>query len=891
VAADRPALGGAVTGTIDAAFAAPAIRQVALADASGRATLTLGPSQLGEHRLDRGALTASLAGGVVDVASLEASGPLAEVSASGPVAVTREGASNLRYSVDAADLAPLASLAGQTGITGAGRVDGTLTGNLAELRTTGSLGLSNAAYGETARAVDTDVDYDVVLPDLDAARARVEATARAAMVEAGGQTIREVTASVQYADRAAAFEARLLDTQARSLDAAGTVTLPQPSGVDVRLDRLAAAAEGVAWALDGPARLHYANDRLDVDRLVLTSGAQRIEASGAVGVGDAAQAVPQDRPLTLALTEVDLAAVDRLAQTGRRLGGIVSGTARATGSLEAPVANANLTVRNGAFGDFTYQSLRATVSHDEAAAKVDARLERGAEWLSVRGTLPPLPVLRDDARRNTAPVDLHVESSTIDLGVVQAFTAAVEKVGGTLDADLHLTGTLAQPTVSGGVHVANGSFAIAGEGTPFTNIQAEVALSADRIDVKQLEVSDADGHRLQVTGGAGVSLAERRVGDVDLKLSSEDFRVLDGDFGRLSLDLDVGVRGALAALRAEGTVAVRTGRIEVDRVLETLRPAKGTVVDVAPSPAPANPTPAAATLGGPPSPPAVATAAPPEPPASAPGGGSGPGILDTLALDLRVDVPNTLILRGDGVKIGGEGMSLGNLNMTLGGEIRATKAPAASTMVVGSIHTVRGFYEFQGRRFQLSREGTVSFRGPDPTNPQLDVTATRDISGVEARVRVHGEARRPELELSSAPPLDEGDILSLIIFNRPINDLGEGEKTTLAQRAGSLVGGFVAAPVAEALRDALDVDLLEITPVSDEGGGASVSVGNQIGERVFVKVRQQFGSSETTQLVLEYELSDMLRLETNIAQGGDTSRSVGRRAERGGADLVFVVKY
>ena len=148
----------------------------------------------------------------------------------------------------------------------------------------------------------------------------------------------------------------------------------------------------------------------------------------------------------------------------------------------------------------------------------------------------------------------------------------------------------------------------------------------------------------------------------------------------------------------------------------------------------------------------------------------------------------------------------------------------------------------------------------------------------------------PSPPIFTSSPLDEGDILSLIIFNRPIYDLGEGEKTTLAQRAGSLVGGFVAAPVAEALRDALDVDLLEITPVSEEGG-TEVSVGNQIGERVFVKVRQQFGSSEVTQLVLEYELSKVLRLATSIAQGGDTNRTIGQRTERGGADLVFVVKY
>ena len=211
-------------------------------------------------------------------------------------------------------------------------------------------------------------------------------------------------------------------------------------------------------------------------------------------------------------------------------------------------------------------------------------------------------------------------------------------------------------------------------------------------------------------------------------------------------------------------------------------------------------------------------------------------------------------------------------------------------MVVGTIRTVRGYYEFQGRRFELRRDGTVSFKGPNPTNPQLDVTATRDVSGVEARVRVHGEAQRPELELSSTPPLDEGDILSLIIFNRPINELGEGEKTTLAQRAGSLVGGFVAAPVAEALRDALDVDLLEITPVSEEGGGRACRSATRSASACSSRcgsssARARRRSSCSSTAVEAAAPGDQ------IAQGGDTSRTIGQRAERGGADLVFVVKY
>ena len=691
---------------------------------------------------------------------------------------------------------------------------------------------------------------------------------------------------------------KVADTGNRAFDAGGTVALP-PAGqrdpMNLRLDRLTLAAGDASWALTAPARVLYRQDWVDVDRLALASGAQHIDVAGSLALGADARSVPSDHPLRLTLTDVDLAAVDRLAQTGRGLAGTLNATATASGSVDSPMADLKASVRDGAVGDFHYASLEATVKHDAQAARVEARLDRGAEWLTLRGTLPPAPVLRDEARRNSAPIDVRLESSTIDLAVAQAFTTAVKDVTGTLDANVHATGTLAKPVLDGSVRVANGGFALS-DGTPFSAIGADIALSADRIDVRRLEATDRQGHRLTGSGGAGVSLSERQLGSVDVKLTGDDFRVLDGDFGRLALDLNLGVSGAVNALRASGTIKVRSGRIEVDKVLAQVRP-PAEPLDIAPGPAPTNPTPAATTTGAG-LPPARAEATAPRPaaapavaaPDASAASSASPGLLDAASVDVRVDVPNTLILRGNGVKLGGEGLSLGDLNMTLGGDLHATKAPGGEPLVVGSIHTVRGFYEFQGRRFELSRDGTVAFKGPDPTNPQLDVTATRDISGVEARVRVHGEAQRPELELSSAPPLDEGDILSLIIFNRPINDLGEGEKTTLASRAGSLVGGFVAAPVAEALRDALDVNQLEIAP-SEQGGGASVSVGNQIGERVFVKVRQQFGSSESTQLVLEYELSKRLRLETSMAQGGDTSRSIGRRAERGAADLVFVVKY
>ncbi len=67
-------------------------------------------------------------------------------------------------------------------------------------------------------------------------------------------------------------------------------------------------------------------------------------------------------------------------------------------------------------------------------------------------------------------------------------------------------------------------------------------MQADRVDVRTLQIGDKDGKLLQVTGRAGVSLAERQVGDVDLRVTSDDFSVLDGNFGRLHLDTNVAVQ-------------------------------------------------------------------------------------------------------------------------------------------------------------------------------------------------------------------------------------------------------------------------------------------------------------------------------------------------------------
>jgi translocation and assembly module TamB len=261
-------------------------------------------------------------------------------------------------------------------------------------------------------------------------------------------------------------------------------------------------------------------------------------------------------------------------------------------------------------------------------------------------------------------------------------------------------------------------------------------------------------------------------------------------------------------------------------------------------------------------------------------------------------VPDNLVLRGQDIRPGGPtGTALGDMNITVGGDLRVRKEPSRPVTVVGTVNTVRGTYEFQGRRFDLARDGTIQFTGGPAVNPVLDITATRQIpdTGVEARIHITGTTKAPQLELSSTPPLEESDILALIVFNRPVNELGTGERSSLAATAGGIATGFIAAPLGESIGKALDLDLFELAPTTSESGelGASITLGQQLNERTFIKLQQQFGQQSTTQFQLEYQLAQFLRAQVSAAPEttGSANRVNQRRVERAGIDLIFFFSY
>ena len=164
------------------------------------------------------------------------------------------------------------------------------------------------------------------------------------------------------------------------------------------------------------------------------------------------------------------------------------------------------------------------------------------------------------------------------------------------------------------------------------------------------------------------------------------------------------------------------------------------------------------------------------------------------------------------------------------------------------------------------------------------------MSGVTTLVHVRGQAQRPEITLSSEPPLDQAEILSLIVFGQSLNDLGQGQQTSLAERAGVMAAGAIATPVADSVARALNLDRFEILAPTDEERAPVVSVGSQIGSRLYVGFKQEIGREDNTAISFEYRFARFLRLVTSFAEGALQAHAL-TGPETAGIDLIFVFRY
>lgn len=228
-------------------------------------------------------------------------------------------------------------------------------------------------------------------------------------------------------------------------------------------------------------------------------------------------------------------------------------------------------------------------------------------------------------------------------------------------------------------------------------------------------------------------------------------------------------------------------------------------------------------------------------------------------LDIHAKARNRLTVTGLGLD------SEWRADLKIGGMI-------TNPTILGTANLVRGRYEFAGRSFDLEK-GEIRFTGNSPVNPNLDIEASADITGLSAIIHVNGTGLQPEISFTSTPAMPEDELLSRLLFGSSITDLSAPEALQLAAAVASLRGGDGGLNPINAVRKAAGLDRLRILPAdSVTGQGTSVAAGKYITRKTYVELITDGQGYSATRV--EFQITRWLSLLSSISTMGRQSANI-----------------
>jgi autotransporter translocation and assembly factor TamB len=830
------------------------VRDVGFADYTVDAELSLEQSEVRGIAFERLAGTAALNNGTLTLTNLVAEGEALTGSASGTVGLMGAGPVNVTYDLARADLGALRPVTGRDA-SGWIAAKGAAAGTTDTLRLNGKAAITRFDMAGVS-VLSTTGDYDATVPTAAPARTTAKVTGDATFVELFEQSLNSASGTVAYDGGRITLDVGLQQAPAVGGRLAGALTLDAEARA-LGIEALTVTYQNAAWRLlsaTEPAAIRWDAEGLTVAPMTFVdtiNGTQRI------GLGGTWRTDGRGR-LDVTARNVFLETMTGANDGPSPYGGVLDLDAQVGGTIARPTVTALVSVTEGRIRRLSYERVNGRVDYSDQYLRLDLRLDQApGVWLTASGIVPVALV---DETRPDGPLDVTITSSSVGLGVIEALTSVVREVSGTLMLNVRAIGTARDPRFTGTVDVKDAAFLVAASGVRYRNGIAALQLASDRVTVDRLYLEDARGRSLALAGSLGTR--ELRVGELAIDARTRGLTVLANEFGTIEVDADLRLRGRADSPRVLGTVTVVGGELDVDAILDRtlLRPY---ATEAAAPVTSATELDALAALN----------------------------LWERMGLDFELRVPDTLRMTGDDVQVSsGTPLGLGSFNLRVLGDLSFYKDPAQPLYVNGSFDSVSGSYAFQGRRFDVDPTSSINFRGD--LMPEVYVGVSRLISGVEARVNIAGPLTEPELRLTSTPPLEPSDVLSLIVFNTTTNELSAGQQQELAVRAGTLAAGFLASPLVSALERTLGLEILEIEAPDQPGAGPRITIGDEVAPGLVARFSRQFGRDEYDEATIEYHLSRLLRIRGTFSDASTLSvRSPFRRVERAGIDLLVFFSF
>lgn len=461
----------------------------------------------------------------------------------------------------------------------------------------------------------------------------------------------------------------------------------------------ASLEHGTVWRLpidDASGSFSSNGGRLVIDRFDLSAPGLQASASGSLGFSRYAPLA-----VTLAASSNDLPQlVAQLWRVQIPVKGTFESTLSIGGSIANPTYEAAFDAKNAVLNGVEVPSLYGALQlHGNDIVLHDAGVTLPKGTIAVAGSAP-IRVNPFGIGPASKPISLDVVVKGVDPSAFDALIGNDTKLGGTIDGSLGISGTAAQPRITGKFSVTKGSYVSDLERTPITAIEASTTFDRTTASVDKLQARFGNG---TVSGSGHIMLGAGASYAVNLIAKGAQLDLPEFGSGAIDANLSLTREGSHDAL-ISGKAELSNATIPFAAFLAA--------------------TQKSALIGGSPPP---------------------------LDFDVQMNAGKNVRVRGSGF---GAGLDIGAT-----GGVHLAGSLAAPTLTGGFAATT-GTLTYYDRAFRV-QQAKVTFRPDEGIIPTLHATAITRVNNpdpnsafgsVDVTVAVDGLVTNPQVTVSSNPP-------------------------------------------------------------------------------------------------------------------------------------------
>ena len=440
--------------------------------------------------------------------------------------------------------------------------------------------------------------------------------------------------------------------------------------------------------------------------------------------------------------------------------------------------------------DFAYDelSLKAQLQPQSVDATLDLNGPRIGS-LALRAQIDPRPADK--------PLSGTFRLQGLQLALARPFLPLVEHLGGQLNGEGNLDGTLTAPRIDGLVRLSEGEIAGSQLPTRVDDLELEARIAGESL---QLDGSWRSGESGQGRLEGGLAWGDALRGE--LRVTGSRLPVNIEPYADIEVAPDLRVTLAEQKLAISGQVAIPRGSI----VIRELPPS---TVKVSPD----------AQI-------------------------VGQEEAERQPLEIAMDIE--VIVGEDRLMFSGFG-----LTADLAGRIHIGDNLDAR----GVLRLENGRFRAYGQRLSF-RRARLLFAGPID-QPFLDIEAIRKVDDVTVGLRLTGNAEQPKTEVFSEPAMSQEQALSYLVLGRPLGQ-SAGDSNLLAQAALAM-GLAGSKPLTSTVAGALGIENFQLD-TEGSGVTTSVVASGELSERLSLRYGVGVFEPAST-IALRYELTKRLYLE------------------------------